>query len=330
MPKVSVIVPVYNTEKYLPRCIESILAQTFTDFELILVNDGSTDNSGKICDEYAKKDSRIVVIHKENGGASSARNKGLEIAQGEWISFVDSDDWISSKYIEALLLDISKDQEVDFVIQGITICTKNTQQNYSPNICDIYKNNELNSLWRDLNLFRYCGSYGKLFRLNLLNKYNIRYNSKIICAEDYEFMLKYIIVCSKIKLSNTANYFYDKRDGSLSTKIYSFDKELNGLMCLDEAYTKVIHSSNRVENILTQYYNLVAYYTHRVLISIYLENGSNAKNRISQLNKIKHKYIENYKCYYIPETFFLKIIKYLFINKYFRLLDAILYIRLTK
>ena len=94
-PTISVIAPVYNTEKYLPRCIDSILAQTFTDFELLLIDDGSKDNSGAVCDEYASKDERVRVFHKENGGVSSARNVGLDNAKGEWITFVDSDDWIA-------------------------------------------------------------------------------------------------------------------------------------------------------------------------------------------------------------------------------------------
>lgn len=91
-PKLSVIVPVYKAEKYLHRCVESILTQTFTDFEILLIDDGSPDRSGEICDEYAKKDSRIKVFHKLNGGASDARNVGLDNAQGEYVCFVDSDD----------------------------------------------------------------------------------------------------------------------------------------------------------------------------------------------------------------------------------------------
>ena len=102
MLKISIIVPVYNVEKYLSRCVDSILNQTFTDFECILVDDGSPDNCGKICDEYAKKDKRIRVIHKENGGLSDARNAGIDIAQGEYIGFVDSDDWIHPQMYEIL------------------------------------------------------------------------------------------------------------------------------------------------------------------------------------------------------------------------------------
>ena len=94
---ISIIVPVYNVEKYLPTCVDSILCQTFTNFELILVDDGSTDRSGIICDEYEKKDTRVKVIHKENGGLSSARNAGLYIAKGKYIGFVDSDDFIDKE-----------------------------------------------------------------------------------------------------------------------------------------------------------------------------------------------------------------------------------------
>ena len=102
MPEFSVIVPVYKVEKYLDRCIGSILAQTFSDFELILIDDGSPDNSGQICDEYAGKENRIHVIHKENGGVSTARNAGLDIAPGKFIVFVDSDDEVASNYLEIL------------------------------------------------------------------------------------------------------------------------------------------------------------------------------------------------------------------------------------
>ena len=103
---VSVIVPVYKAEKWLHRCVDSILAQTMTDFELLLIDDGSPDKSGEICDEYAAKDNHIRVFHKENGGGSSVRNLGLDNAQGEWISFIDADDWVEKDYcLECLRID---------------------------------------------------------------------------------------------------------------------------------------------------------------------------------------------------------------------------------
>ena len=103
MPKISVIIPVYKVEQYLPECLDSIINQTYKNLEIICIDDGSPDNSGKILDEYASKDNRIRVIHKENGGISSARNAGLDIATGDWISFVDSDDWLDINTYEKLL-----------------------------------------------------------------------------------------------------------------------------------------------------------------------------------------------------------------------------------
>ena len=130
--KISVIVPVYNTEKYLPRCIDSILAQTFTDFELLLIDDGSTDNSGRICGEYALKDKRIKVVHKENGGVSRARNLGIDNAQGEYLSFIDSDDYIRPTMYSELIA-IADKYNVDLVSSDIELNGKVLQNKTSSN-----------------------------------------------------------------------------------------------------------------------------------------------------------------------------------------------------
>ncbi|MFR2551722.1 MAG: glycosyltransferase [Clostridioides difficile] len=118
MPKISIIVPVYNVEKYLEKCVRSILAQTFTDFELILVDDGSLDSSGAMCDQFAEQDQRVKVIHKENGGLSDARNAGIELATGEYLGFVDSDDYIADDMYELLYTNIVK-EDADLSICGI-------------------------------------------------------------------------------------------------------------------------------------------------------------------------------------------------------------------
>ena len=115
MPQISIIVPVYNVEPYLHKCIDSILAQTFTDFECILIDDGSPDNCPAICDEYATKDNRIILLHQKNAGVSAARNAGLNIAKGEWIGFVDSDDWIEKNALE-LLYNKQRETSADIII----------------------------------------------------------------------------------------------------------------------------------------------------------------------------------------------------------------------
>lgn len=119
MSEISIIVPVYNVENYLKKCVESILSQTFTDFELLLVDDGSTDSSGEMCDELKRLDERIKVIHKENGGLSSARNAGIDVAKGKYLTFVDSDDYIDTHMLEVLYKNMVQ-EDADLSIVGVT------------------------------------------------------------------------------------------------------------------------------------------------------------------------------------------------------------------
>lgn len=142
MPEISVIVPVYKVEAYLDRCVKSIINQTFTDFELILVDDGSPDNCPKICDEWKKRDTRIHVIHKKNGGLSSARNVGLEIFKGNYVFFVDSDDWIEKDALE-ILYKVSKEKNADIVVgkHVETIQYGMCERNYSKK-CSLYTKDE--------------------------------------------------------------------------------------------------------------------------------------------------------------------------------------------
>lgn len=125
MNGISVIVPVYKSEKYLDHCVQSILSQTYQDFELILVDDGSPDNSPLLCDKWAENDSRVYVIHKENGGASSARNAGLKIAKGNWIAFADSDDWLDRTALKTLY-DLANQYNVPMAIGGMRVVQKYT------------------------------------------------------------------------------------------------------------------------------------------------------------------------------------------------------------
>ncbi len=125
---ISVIVPVYNVELYIDECVQSILSQTYKDFELILVDDGSTDNSGRICDDYKKKDNRILVIHKANGGLSCARNAGTAIANGDYITYIDSDDYVSKDYLYTLAR-LQKENDADIVVTGIAMFDEGKQPN---------------------------------------------------------------------------------------------------------------------------------------------------------------------------------------------------------
>lgn len=202
MPKVSVIVPVYNTEKYLAQCVDSILSQSFTDFELLLINDGSKDNSGSICDQYAANDSRVKVFHKENGGVSSARNLGLENARGEWITFCDSDDWLNRNYLYSLI----SHSDADMVMASFNCVGKN--EDWDTSISDrLFKKDEVKFfLDRYIHTVALCGSCCKLFNKKFIG--SLRFKNNISSKEDTIFVFDYLSKINTVRTIESWEYQY--------------------------------------------------------------------------------------------------------------------------
>lgn len=205
MIKISIIVAVYNTEEYLIQCIDSILNQSYSNIELILVNDGSTDASGKICDDYSIKDSRVIVIHKVNEGQSSARNTGLNIATGSYIGFVDSDDWIVNDMYRKLL-EVGLKNESDIVACNLFLMTrKGDFINYSKSNTDLIfdKYSAMGELIRNQYLtFSPCN---KLYKKVLFD--DLRFDENII-LEDKDISYKLITKCESIYYLKEPLYFY--------------------------------------------------------------------------------------------------------------------------
>lgn len=198
-PKISVIVPVYNAEKYLHRCVDSILAQTYTDFELLLINDGSPDNCGAICDEYAQKDSRVRVFHKENGGVSSARNMGLDNAKGEWVTFVDADDWITSQCIEML----TQRLDADMIKCGIESFDKSSSWTVGDGLYGVKQ--FLDNFEKEFIARSSCVT---LFKRELIRRHNVSFDKHIRFGEDMIFNLSYLIHCKSVRLVDFIGYIY--------------------------------------------------------------------------------------------------------------------------
>ena len=203
-PKISVIVPVYNAEKYLKRCIDSILSQTFADFELLLIDDGSTDSSGIICDEYAKADARTRAFHKENGGVSSARNLGLENACGQYLAFADSDDWVDSGWLEDFMAYIG---EYDILFQHSYWHNPNGTvekrdfhlsdgMSYREKIIALYPTYTIGFIW------------ATFFKMSIVNQFNIRFNEQYTFKEDRDFTLRYCKHARSLKMIEKRNYHY--------------------------------------------------------------------------------------------------------------------------
>ena len=199
---VTIIVPIYNTGSFLYNCIDSILEQTYSKLEIILVDDGSTDQSAKICKEYEEKDCRITFLHQVNQGASFARNSGLDVAHGDYIFFVDSDDWIDTNMVEALINDI-QEHEADMVISQVPL-----DKQISKSMM-IGKMEALPILLEGT----WWSPYGKIIKKTIIE--NIRF-PKATISEDYVFMLHAILNCEHIYYEPQCFYHREIREGSLS------------------------------------------------------------------------------------------------------------------
>ena len=196
---ISIIVPIFKVEKGIHRCIKSILNQSYTDWELLLIDDGSPDNSGVICDEYAVNDTRIKVFHKNNGGVSSARNLGLENANGEWVVFIDGDDNITKDHLKL----IAENPEHDLVVFGMATDRYTPEgklhytssvlipEKYVQQFCKLKEDYSL--INKSLNMESSCC---KGFRRDIIEKNSIRFNNEMICFEDFDFVLRYMKCCN--------------------------------------------------------------------------------------------------------------------------------------
>lgn len=219
-PKISAIVPVYNTEKYLHRCIDSILSQTFNDFELLLIDDGSKDESGKICEEYAQKDARVRVLHKENGGVSSARNMGLDNARGEWISFIDADDWIHLDTYN-ILVEKADTGLFDFIIFAFkSIFAESEKQVKIPD----YKKDSKRLFIREYLLSGWTVVWNLLIRTEFINKNNIRFQEGINIGEDFQFLFRALLITDSIGTVNRPLYYYNRINESSALHNLSFNQ----------------------------------------------------------------------------------------------------------
>lgn len=222
---VSMIVPVYNSEKTLSRCIDSILNQTYRDFELILLNDGSTDTSGEICDAYAKRDSRVRVVHKENTGVSDTRNRGIDLARGEYLQFLDSDDWITPD-ATTLFVRTATEQQCDMVIsQFYRVIGEHVSQKGAIDEDGLMdRSTYANHMMQKPADFYYGVLWNKFYKRSIITEHRLRMDQSISWCEDFMFNLEYVRHTQTIYAMKVPVYYYVKTKGSLVSQGMSMKK----------------------------------------------------------------------------------------------------------
>lgn len=323
----SIVIPVYNAESTLADTIKCVLRQSFTDYELILIDDGSTDSSFSICKHYGASDNRIKIVHKENEGASAARNNGIEIASHEYITFIDADDSISDNYLQCLVDDLRKNDCPDLLIQGLSQKWPHFSKDFllKDKHYNLYQG-EAPEFFKDVYLNDFSGPYCKLYRRSIIDSQSLRFSKDIIYAEDLDFTLRYLPHCNSVATSSKANYSYLMHSGSVSSKIYSFEKELKGLRQLYSSYSSlssVFHSSH----LLNMMKKSICDYFWRIIYSNY-RNNYNRKTRIMNLNALSIEELTFFNDSYFPATLFTRLVRNLLVNRKMILLDMILKFRL--
>ena len=285
MPKISIIIPVYNSEKCLKSCIDSVLSQTFTDFECILVDDGSVDQSPAICDEYVGRDKRIQVLHKKNEGVSAARNDGIQAASGEYIAFVDSDDRIMPEMYR-LLLEKIENEKKDVVCCGYS----HKNKDYLPQL-NLYGVSIAQTVYHLENLELFGLIWNKLYTAKIINENRIRFPAGCHFGEDMFFNLQYFCVINSVSVVDKALYVYCENSVSVTKIRPSFDQSLARFKNNSSQVIKLQKEQNE------QYVNriLAMDFTYTVFLvrSLYQPQKMAYKKRNEIIKSVKQFYREH-------------------------------------
>lgn len=292
-PLISIIVPVYKVEKYIRQCIESVLSQTYENFELLLINDGSPDNSGIICDEYAKLDKRVTVFHKENGGVSTARNLGLKNMTGEWVCFLDSDDWWAPSFLQNFI-HLIENNTCDIALQGYTEENeiKNTRNTYSLPECMFNTASELIVFLEKTKNIHNGYLWHRIFKAQIFKEHNIDFPVGISFAEDGEVFFKYMKHAKVSKITSKCGYHYRKIAGSLTSR--GKKVPLETLCYLIESYTSNLYEIAQKEKSAPNIVKGLKEYMWRLLQAWHIEkciiNYNTYKQRIKYIQGIITQY----------------------------------------
>ena len=218
---ISVVVPVFNAEHFLTECIESIVNQTYKYLEIILVNDGSTDDSLKICNQFAQKDKRVIVVNQQNKGVVLARKQGVKNAHGKYIAFIDSDDYIAQEYMETMLNNIG---DADLATSSLIIGNRIWEDAINEGIYDISKSTKLikNMIYKEGTSYNGLVTHitTKLFKTDIVKRVIDEVDEQVYYGEDAEFVYKYILACKTVAITKYKGYFYRQNDSSITHAVH--------------------------------------------------------------------------------------------------------------
>jgi glycosyltransferase involved in cell wall biosynthesis len=322
----SIVIPVYNSEKFIAQSVNSVLCQTFSEFELLLVNDGSTDDTGKILNELSHQDERIKIISKINGGASSARNAGFSKAEGDYIVFIDSDDTVSPNYIKDLV-DGLYNNMADIVVHGFQVFDGNKEtKKVAP-----YKNElisiESKRIFEEIPLLCLSSPISKLFKKSIIRESNLSFDESINIGEDLVFVMDYISQCKNISISSTSNYVYERRSGSLSTSFHSFDEEILADQLINKSCKAMYEKFNYdYSTIIDSIETALSKHGYRIIFALYNKGKMKytRKDRIQKFKAVEEFQVERIQRYFKKSGIKGKLLAFLLHKKRITITDYFL------
>lgn len=329
LPLISIIVPIYNTGKYLSGCLDSIIEQSYRSLEILLIDDGSIDNSSIICDSYAEKDSRVRVFHVDNGGVSKARNIGLDSMTGDYFCFVDSDDYIGRTYVEDLYNDCEDFDNNILVLHNIEIrstCELSTSDKMinKRSLGEyIARGDELIHFFVKDRLMRFSGPVAKLFQSKVIREHAIYFPVNVNMGEDAIFYCEYLLHTDALIVSNKKNYVAMRRSKSLTSTYNSFRSEWRAYCLWRDVLEKLINkykdyfinTKANTEQIVWE--NTQSAFVRSVQSVFKSEQKLSLVEQVRTLKKIPSKEYKKYRLYYFPKTLTNRVNKFLISNKLF-------------
>lgn len=286
----SIIIPIYNRAHTLPKCLDSIIVQEFEDFECILIDDGSKDNSLEVCKEYAVKDSRFKVFHKQNGGVSTARNLGLEKAKGEWIVFVDSDDRILSNHLAQFKNMFDQNKDIDIVFCGLQYegGINHPAHTYKQNV--FIGKEQIKKMFAETDVLQYMCACDRSYRKKIVDKYLIRFDTSLPISEDRLFCYKVLKYVSGTAMSAYATYVINESDNnSLSRRILASDICVNRYCKLSIGMKELIEEYQIFDD------KIISFWTYNFdILKQAIQSFYNVKGSIFDAAQSQRKFMQQY------------------------------------
>jgi len=323
MCKISVIIPAYNSEATIEMCVRSVLAQDFPSLEVIIVDDGSTDETLSLCRQFEDGDSRVRLFHQDNKGVSAARNLGLDMAKGEWITFVDSDDRVGVKYASRMIDCVSAMPSVDLYVGSVNVFRNGERAEILSMDKGVVSCSELDLIFGERALHRHGFPFAKLYKQSLLKRNHIFFDEKQNMAEDCVLLINYILSCSSsdasfVYFDDAANYDYYVKPGSLSTMCSSFDQELYNYNSIKKTFSQLIDRVGS-QSAKKELHSSIGWFADRCINATYQDFSGERDKRIKRLKDFDSKDI----LFRHDETFGQRLLKMLLILGFHNVYDTI-------